>query len=339
MQYIFNVVIVGAGSIGALKDDKYDSKYNNERILTHAHAFHENPMCNLLGIVDTNGIKAADAQLKWDFQYISNNVKYFKDFNVDIVVIASPTETHLSVLKEVLEYLQPKAIIIEKPVGETVEDAYEVNNILFSDQISKGRNIVYLVDYIRRFTYTTRVLKKELEEANTIYNITVRYTRGIKHEACHAIDMICNLLEINHPKELKINIFPYKILDRSEEDPSITVHMSHKKCGNILFLPSDGRDHSIFEIDIHTNKGRYILHNHGALYKKIKVVPEEIYGDYDNLDSNHFVVEKVDLHTALSNLVDHTIMCIEGIEKPLCTPKDALLVHMILDKIQEKYNA
>lgn len=323
---MYNVLIIGAGSIGALKPDKFDNP-ETENILTHAHAVYAHPKTSLDGVVDRDNSKAAKASLKWNSTF-SAEISSYSEYIIDIAIIATPTETHYEVFKEVIEKIKPKVIILEKPVG----NCEDIINYL-GEKTFKKSNII--IDYIRRFSSATDKIKNKLQEANTIYNIVIRYTRGIRHEACHAIDLICYLLDIESELELDINILNgLELADRSEDDKSITVHMSHNRCRNILFLPSDGRDHCIFEIDIHTDVGRMTLQNNGNLYRFTKVVDEEIYGNYKSLNSNHFTVEKTDLNIALYNLVDHAINVLNG-EHSKCNLNDAWLVHKILERIEK----
>ena len=60
----YTAVLLGAGSIGALKPNEFDSP-DTEEILTHAHAIYNHPKINLLGIIDSNINKAKKAGNKW----------------------------------------------------------------------------------------------------------------------------------------------------------------------------------------------------------------------------------------------------------------------------------
>ena len=113
----YNAVIIGAGSIGAFKPDKYDSPGNTD-CLTIAHAFWKHPQIELIGIIDQNRRKAIQASEKWKCLYstkttseIEHNAKKY----IDIVAIATPTQTHRKVLEEVMSRVKPKIILMEKP--------------------------------------------------------------------------------------------------------------------------------------------------------------------------------------------------------------------------------
>lgn len=324
---MYNVLIIGAGSIGALKPDKFDSP-ETENILTHAHAVYSHPETTLIGIVDKEESRAMKAYMKWNAGSHTCDCEIY-NYN-DIVIIATPTETHFDIFKKVVDKIKPKVIILEKPVG----NCKDIINYLGEKTFRKSNVII---DYIRRFSKRTDTIKQTLQEANTIYNIVVRYTRGIEHEACHAIDLLCYFLDIQNESELTINVLDgLKIADRSEDDKSITIHMSHEKCKNIFFMPSDGRDHCLFEIDIHTDIGRITLLNNGLLYKFTKVIDEKTYGNYKSLNAEYFYLEKTDLNIALYNLIDHAINVLEEKEESKCNLNDALLIHHILDKIKIK---
>ena len=68
---MYNVLIIGAGSVGTSKPDKYDSPLT-ENILTHAHAVYNNDDLKIIGIVDKDLKKAKKAGKKWSCFYYGN---------------------------------------------------------------------------------------------------------------------------------------------------------------------------------------------------------------------------------------------------------------------------
>lgn len=57
----YNVLIIGAGNIGAFFDMPY-----SKNVLTHAHAFSKVEGFNLLGFVDVDNKKAIEAANIWN---------------------------------------------------------------------------------------------------------------------------------------------------------------------------------------------------------------------------------------------------------------------------------
>ena len=88
---------------------------------------------------------------------------------------------------------------------------------------------------------------------------------------------------------------------------------------------------SIFEIDIMTDKGRFMFCNHGIDLNFYPVKDEKTYGNYPALDYN-FKTIKTNLKRALLVLAENAIEVIEGGEA-LCSDSDAIKVHDVYDYI------
>lgn len=52
----YNALIIGAGSIGGLKPEKFDNR-KTKNILTVAHAFYKNKRIDLKGFVDSTKVE------------------------------------------------------------------------------------------------------------------------------------------------------------------------------------------------------------------------------------------------------------------------------------------
>ena len=112
---MYNIVLIGAGSIGSNKPDELDSP-KTKYPLTHAHALynlHREKKVNWLGIVDINPVKLQMATQKWDCHGFDLLEGIKQD--IDIIVIAVDTKVHYGFIKAVAIDRKPKIIIIEKP--------------------------------------------------------------------------------------------------------------------------------------------------------------------------------------------------------------------------------
>ena len=88
----YNVLIIGAGNIGAL----YDSPGSNH-ILTHAHAFSKTPGFSLIGFFDTDFEKAHHAAQRWNTQVFKTLEEVFASYTIDIVSMCVPDDCGSSV--------------------------------------------------------------------------------------------------------------------------------------------------------------------------------------------------------------------------------------------------
>ncbi len=317
----YSAVIIGAGSIGALKPDKYDSP-NTENILTHAHAIYNNPETELIAIVDNDIDKANKAADKWSCKplYDLQDAPFL--YGSDIYVVATPTHTHKRILESVLT-LKPKIVIAEKPFtrgfieAKMVSDLYEKNNIPL------------VVNYSRRFTFEYGQIKEMIdsEKWGKVLNCNFYYNRGLKHEGCHAIDLFNyffgELIDGNI-------ILDNSICDYSQFDPTYAAFFTYQKCPYIFMFPVDGRKISIFEMNIMFEKARVSFVDHGTKLNIYELTTEEIYDNTKVLSSTPTKTINTQLTKSLSCLIDNTVNYLDGnMDFLLCTDKDAIEVHEV----------
>jgi predicted dehydrogenase len=315
----YNVAIIGCGSIGALKLDKYDSP-KTKNILTHAHACYNHPQIGKIGFFDTDLGKALKANNKWNGGYAARAILPSSD--LDIVIVAAPTAVHYNILAEIARY-KPGLVIAEKPFTTNWIDALNINTLY------KSTGIPLLINYTRRFEPFHRRLKNDLD-ATQIYHCKITYTRGFKREASHAIDL-CSWW---FGKYIGGDRIGGSINDYSDNDLSFTAHLSYEKCPSVFFTPVDSRKYSIFEIDIFTDKGRYTIVDNGRLIRIYQPTKETIYGDYNRMPTIPYSTLQTDLTQSLTHLLQNAIDHLEKSAELLCTGKEALAVHKIYKDLE-----
>lgn len=320
----YNAVVVGCGSIGALKDDKYDNPDDDTKILTFAHAFYEHHAFDLIGVVDTNIKKANEAAKKW-------KTKAYKDIidikrRIDVIAVCIDTKHHYSYLKSLL-YIQcrPRTVIIEKPFCENL---YQAEDIVKRYE-EEGINLI--VDYSRRFEPNIKNYKKLFltKVFGEIFSCRISYTRGLFRDGCHAIDMCSYFFgEFEWAKVLDTNM----IIDYAENDPTVNIIMSFKRCKNVFMNAVDGRDYAVFEFDILTSSGRITFKDYFGRICVYDTIPEPVYGNYKTL-GNDYRATDTELHTMLLNVVDSVYKNFTNKTIFPCTGRDALETHRILNII------
>ena len=103
--------LVGLGNVGQGRYLKSGSKNS------HIHSILENKSFELVAAVDPNLGQEIDLNLS---RKVFSAIKELAGADIDLVVIASPTHTHLEICRNVEEYLKPKVVLIEKPTGLTL---------------------------------------------------------------------------------------------------------------------------------------------------------------------------------------------------------------------------
>jgi predicted dehydrogenase len=317
---MYNVLIIGAGSIGVLKDDKYDSP-TTENILTHAHAVKVHPEFNLYTIVDIDQDKLNKARMKWNVVGF-RELAYVNNKKIDVVVIATPTETHLDIYSKICKW-KLKAVIIEKPCTDSLEHAMLITPTKLKNRI--------IVNYTRRFIPEYQKLKKNFEKQK-ILSCIVHYVRGIKRDSCHAI----NLINYFFGKIEDVKFLSKGPDDYSKEDTTDCFWLKTERCPNVIFLPGDGRIADHFDIEIMTDKGMYCLYNNGSSIYKRLIEKEKIHGDYMSLQGQIYDFTHINFkNRLLMNLYDQVYDFIHGGENP-CSIEEAIEVHRVIEKVRGK---
>ena len=313
----FNVLIVGAGSIGAF----YDSP-ESEYILTHAHGFSAHPGFNLLGFVDTNIERAQSAAQLWTGKAFVSLEDAFDKEQVDIACIAVPDEMHYALLKRISTF-PVKAVFTEKPLTKTVREAEEIVAIY------GNRLVPVCVNYKRGFVPEFETLRDEIKRETFGKYLTGSgyYGKGLLHNGSHLIHLLCSLIG---------DIVEYRIVacenDFYDDDPSIsaTLIFDNKKRFNLNHISCS--HFTIFEVDLIFENGRVRITDTGFNIEYHAIVENNIFKGYNFLTKAaevNTVIGK-SLYYSASNIYNHLTN-----EEPLkCSLHDAFKIMLVCDELQ-----
>lgn len=266
---ILNVVIIGAGNIGAF----YDTP-KSKNILTHAHAFSVHKGFNLIGFVDTDLKKAKQAANLWSVKYFSNIDEAFNSNNIDIVCNTTPDEIHYQILKKILDK-KVSFIFTEKPLTKKIKEAQEII------KISKAKKITVMVNYRRRFVPEIINLEKDIKAGlyGKFLTGTGYYGKGILHNGSHLVDMLRFLVD-----EIVGSQVISKIIDYKKEDPSLSAILKFRNKQNFFLECVDSKIYTVFEIDLLFSKARLRIINSGDEIEKQVIVNDNKFKNYHNIE-------------------------------------------------------
>lgn len=334
----YKCAVIGCGSVGALKDDKFD-RPGGDAILTHCHAYTEHPQTELVAVCDVDFDKAKQASTKWNCPFYADSRDIpllLTQEQPDIISICTPDETHLDALLEVcnIKY-EPKLIIMEKPLGTGLE---QVENIVLH---CKEMGVPLLINYTRRFDSVHQQVKRELE-GKEIYHARFVYGRGLVRDGCHAVDLArywFGDLEFEEPKTVDYHPVIGRGKDSIGECPHFTMVANLPNCSTwvpIDFRWADSRKYSVFEYDIWYEGGRIRFARNGTIMQRFPIKPEGEYGDYPALHEPELVTDyepRTELHRCLYNLVDNAVQHLENGRELLCVGSDAIATWEIMEEL------
>ena len=239
----YRCLLIGLGQIGMGYDFKLDP---TEFILSHAQAFYNHIDFELVGAVDRDSSRLQSFRSKFDrpaYAEISEALQYQSP---DIVIIATPSDSHGSVLDEVFKHIIPKVIVCEKPIDNSLDVAKRMV------KICEDNNVLLFVNYIRRSD--PGVIKvKEMLESEVIrapLKAFVWYSKGLINNGSHMF----NLLEYWLGRLVAVKmISDNRIWDYSDPEPDFKVEFEK---GSAIFCASWEEHFSHYGIELLSSSGR-----------------------------------------------------------------------------------
>ncbi len=134
-----NLAIIGIGRIGKI----------------HANSIFTDPNAKLVGFFDENNSEIKNFSKKYNSDFL--DIKTIEnDHNIDAVVICSPTDTHIDLIKKFSN--SGKAIFCEKPIDLNVNKTIEC-----IDFLNKNKS-QFMIGFNRRFDIHFKALKQHILE-------------------------------------------------------------------------------------------------------------------------------------------------------------------------------
>ena len=132
------VIVIGTGVMGK----------NHARVLS--------TMGYLAGVVDVDESSGLEVAHRFNVPY----AKEFNDLDFDAAVVATPTITHYSIAKKLIE--EGKHVLVEKPFTHNPEEGYELIDM------AKSSDTILAVGHIERFNPIVEFFKNIMKDMITV---------------------------------------------------------------------------------------------------------------------------------------------------------------------------
>lgn len=314
----FNVLIIGAGNIGAFYDTPDSNKY-----LSHAHTFTDLEGFNLVGFIDKDFNKAQKAAQIWNTNVFKNIDEAFESHKIDVVCVSVPDEYHYDVIKQISQY-HISLIFAEKPLAKTLHEADEIINIV------NRNNIPLAVNYSRRYIPEFIQIKSNIIDGQYGKFITGRayYGKGLLHNGSHAVDLLRYFIgEIVQVKVID------SLSDYYPDDKSISAALRFEDDQIFYLQYIDCRLYTVFEMDLFFEKKRIRIHDSGFKIEEYDITQSDVFEGYK------YPVKVDDILTSLDKATYYSAMNIYNYlvkqESIVCTGYDAYKTLQASLKISE----
>ncbi len=140
MSKVYGVLLIGCGHIG------------NQ----HIADIYDKPEAKFIAAVDADAARAQECAKTYGALASGTDYRPFlSDPRVDVVIIATYTDTHLSILRDCLAH--HKHVICEKPIATNLEDATEFVRLV------KQSDCKVAVSYVLRYNKSYRMIKSLID--------------------------------------------------------------------------------------------------------------------------------------------------------------------------------
>lgn len=319
---VWKTLLIGLGKIGM----EYDLKKDPRRfVYTHARAISLHKKFKLLGAVDPSKKKRKIFTSVYKKKAFASIKDAFSTYSPDVVVIASPTPSHLKVLKQVIKAGNPRLVLCEKPLANKITEAKKIITLC------RNHKIKLFVNYVRRSNPAIVKIKRKIEEGHftTPVKGIVWYSGGFLHNASHFFNYLESWLG---------KVTGFRLTNRGKEmhaeDAEPDVIVFYKK-GEILFsaLSRNGIYHH--GVEMFFKNGRLRLDYGGRL---IEWNPLSV--NYISFQLRKISEKKVKFQSFSNkyqaNVFEQISRLLEGGKCNLCEGREALVTLDIMLKILNK---
>ena len=274
-----------------------------------ARNFQNSNFFNLISVSDKSKSNLAKAKKDFPLINISTDFKKLITRNIDLVVIATPTDTHFKISKIALE--KKKHILVEKPISLSSPD------VLKLQKISKKNKKLIFVDYPFLFSGSINYIKKIIENkkyGKLLEIESYREQAPIRKDvnvvwdlAVHDVSILFYLLKQNpkNMKSLKINTV------NTPKADTAYINLVYKNKLNVFIKNSWISPTKIRTMKFKFKKAILYCDENESMYK-IK-----IYSKKNNHLKYNIEIPDIDLTEPLSNLVNYIYRTIRKKEESM----------------------
>ena len=273
-------IIIGCGKIAGL----YDST-DEKHIYSHANAYNSNSIFNLISCCDINLNNAKNLAIQYNVpNYSSNYISEINKHKPDVISICTPSKTHYSITKEILQHdFSPKIIFLEKPAVQNNRE------LQFIKKRSIEKNVKIVINHTRRFDPKHQQIKSMIEENKfgDLIRGDIYYYSGWKHNGVHVVDTLSYLFS----DELQITRLIDTIEGPDTDDPTFEFEMRFKRNGSKIYIHGfQEKNYQLFEFDLKFKNARLRIEDFGQrILFETKVI--------NNMYENVLIMDKISFKT------------------------------------------
>ena len=195
-----------------------------------------------------------------------------RNTRIDIISVCTPTDTHYSIVKQILDF-PVKAVFCEKPLAGTLKEARELV------RSCRKKNVILAVNHIRRWDSNYIFVKNLIRrgEIGTLKAVNAFYPGQLFNIGTHLFDTIKMLVEKDAETASGVDT------GGNRADPDINGWVRFKGGIPCTVVSTGKREDLIFEVDIVGDKGRIRISENGERIERFSFARSKRYLGYREL--------------------------------------------------------
>lgn len=304
----YSSALIGLGAIGMGYDVNLDPAHH---IFSHARALSTHPAFFLAGATDPLPERRKKFEEMYEAPAFDDERSLLNSTNPDVVIIASPTESHGKVLGDVLRLSNPRVILCEKPLSFSLQEAKEMVSGC------EERGIRLYVNYPRRSDPGALEISRRIHSGQISLPLkgVAWFSKGIFNNGSHMI----NLLEMWLGPCVGTRRFPGVLEAR---DPEPDGFLQFQK-GEIALLSAREKYYSHCAIELISPSGRMRYERGGEQITWEAAEPDPIFASSRRLVNSPEIIPN-GRHTYQRHVAVELACALDGKPASLCTGLQAL---------------
>jgi predicted dehydrogenase len=306
---MYRAAIIGCGKIGS----EFADDPRVPGIYSHAGAYSACDRTELVAICDADSARLSRCGNRWNIAArYQNPLDMLRQEEPDIVSICTPDETHARLVSLALQASGVRAVLAEKPLALSVQEARNLT------QLADSRGICLAVNYSRRFAPSFRKVREFIKAGRigAIQKVGGYYTKGVSHNGTHWFDLARFLIgEV-------VGVEAWSDSTKDDPDPTLDVRLDFDCGARGGLLGCDASRFTIFEMDLVGASGRVRLLESGHVFETYSVGQSPFYTGYQNLVRSDEL--QGGLQDVLLHAVENIVRCLDEGIAPMCTGRDGL---------------
>ncbi len=282
--------------------------------MTHAEAYFLSADVELVAVVDTDKASRERCAARWEVKdSYATAAELMQGSKPDIVSVCTPTGTHAAVIEELLSSgLLPKAILCEKPIAESLDDAERLVDL------TEAKNVLLLVVHMRRYARNMQNLKQFLGDGGIgdLRGVSGWLTKGTLHNGTHWFDLLRFLVgEVESVSALDV-------LREPGSDPTLDVSLFLENGMCATMRAAEAANFTLCEMDILGTKGRARIVDSSYVVELTLAANSPRYVGYTELlpETTNFGDRK----DVMRHAVEDIVRCLDNGSEPLSSGQDGV---------------